>query len=97
MNVTHVGHEVGRVEALVGTNGDAPGARRIAHDHVLRGLALDRARHLSQFRLDDEAVAVLGHDVARVGELGLLAFALLVELGLGSVVEAWVSLLRRSP
>src|SRR4029453_13481331 len=29
----------------------ALGARRIAHDHVFRGFALDRARHLSQFRL----------------------------------------------
>src|SRR5512132_102865 len=44
--------------------------------------ALDRARHLSQFRLDDEAVAVLGHDIARIGELCLLTFALLGEFGL---------------
>src|SRR6516225_10085321 len=64
-------------------NGDALGARRIAHDHVFRGFALDRARHLSQFRLDDEAVAVLRHDVARISELCLLALALLGEFGLG--------------
>src|SRR5262249_60737087 len=43
----------------------------------------DRARHLSQFRLDDEAVAVLRHDVARISELCLLALALLGEFGLG--------------
>src|SRR5262249_27623485 len=66
-----------------GTHGDALGARRIAHDHVFRGFALDRARHLSQFRLDDEAVAVLRHDVARISELCLLALALLGEFGLG--------------
>src|SRR3954453_16797715 len=78
----HVGYKVSRIEALVGAHGDALGARRIAHDHVFRGFALDRARHLSQFRLDDEAVAVLGHDIARIGKLCLLTFALLGEFGL---------------
>src|SRR5262245_7734241 len=82
VEVPHVGYKVSRIEALVGTHGDALGARRIAHDHVFRGFALDRARHLSQFRLDDEAVAVLGHDIARIGELCLLTFALLGEFGL---------------
>jgi hypothetical protein len=38
---------------------------------------------LPQLRLNDEAVAVLGHDVADIGKLRLLAFALLVQLGLG--------------
>src|SRR6516162_6020377 len=80
---SHVGHKVSRIEALVGTHGDALGARRIAHDHVFRGFALDRARHLSQFRLDDEAVAVLRHDVARISELCLLTLALLGEFGFG--------------
>jgi hypothetical protein len=37
---------------------DALGARRIADDHVFRGFALDVPYNLSQFRLDDEAVAV---------------------------------------
>src|SRR6516164_6718487 len=81
--VPHVGHEVSRIEALVGTHGDALGARRIAHDHVFRGFALDHTRHLSQFRLDDEAVAVLRHDVARISELCLLTLALLGEFGFG--------------
>src|SRR5262249_23471674 len=54
-----------------------------AHDHVFRGFALDHTRHLTQFRLDDEAVAVLRHDVARISELCLLALALLGEFGLG--------------
>src|SRR5262249_14461953 len=63
IEVAHVGHEVSRIEALVGPHGDALGARRIAHDHVFRGFALDHTRHLTQFRLDDEAVAVLRHDV----------------------------------
>src|SRR5262245_63508963 len=81
VEVPHVGYKVSRIEALVGAHGDALGARRIAHDHVFRGFALDRARHLSQFRLDDEAVAVLGHDIARIGELCLLTFALLGEFG----------------
>jgi hypothetical protein len=31
-------------------------ARRIAHDHVLRGLALGHAGRLSQFCFDDEAM-----------------------------------------
>jgi hypothetical protein len=35
-------------------------ARRIAHDHVLRVLALGHAGRLSQFCFDDEAIAVLG-------------------------------------
>src|SRR5262249_41440950 len=50
-----------------------------------RGFALDHTRHLTQFRLDDEAVAVLRHDVARISELCLLALALalLGEFGLG--------------
>src|SRR5262249_6466381 len=61
----------------------ALGARRIAHDHVFRGFALDHTRHLTQFRLDDEAVAVLRHDVARISELCLLTLALLGEFGLG--------------
>ena len=82
VEVPHVGYKVSRIEALVGAHGDAPGAGRIAHDHVFRGFALDRARHLPQFRLDDEAVAVLGHDIARIGELCLLTFALLGEFGL---------------
>src|SRR5262249_37322634 len=34
IEVPHVGHEVSRIEALVGPHGDALGARRIAHDHV---------------------------------------------------------------
>src|SRR5262249_28098671 len=71
------------IEALVGPHGDALGARRIAHDHVFRGFALDHTRHLTQFRLDDEAVAVLRHDVARISELCLLTLALLGEFGLG--------------
>src|SRR5262249_35066404 len=83
IEVPHVGHEVSRIKALVGTHGDALGARRIAHDHVFRGFALDHTRHLSQFRLDDEAVAVLRHDVARISELCLLTLALLGEFGLG--------------
>src|SRR5262249_21408948 len=83
IEVPHVGHEVSRIEAFVGTHGDALGARRIAHDHVFRGFALDHTRHLSQFRLDDEAVAVLRHDVARISELCLLTLALLGEFGLG--------------
>src|SRR5262249_32973971 len=53
VEVPHVGHKVSRIEAFVGTHCDALGSRRIAHDHVFRGFALDRARHLSQFRLDD--------------------------------------------
>src|SRR5215467_11646895 len=77
IEVAHVGHEVSRIEALVGPHGDALGARRIAHDHVFRGFALDYTRHLTQFRLDDEAVAVLRHDVARISELCLLTLALL--------------------
>src|SRR6516225_4034899 len=68
---------------FVGPHGDALGARRIAHDHVFRGFAPDHTRHLSQFRLDDEAVAVLRHDVARISELCLLTLALLGEFGLG--------------
>jgi hypothetical protein len=64
-------------------HGDALGARRIAHDHVFRGFALDHTRHLSQFRLDDKAVAVFRHDVARISELCLLTLALLGEFGLG--------------
>jgi hypothetical protein len=53
--------------------------------------ALDRARHLPQFRLDDEAVAVLGHDIARIGELCLLTFApFLASLASGSVIEPCV-------
>src|SRR5262249_11240711 len=36
VEVPHVGHKVSRIEALVGTHGDALGARRIAHDHVFR-------------------------------------------------------------
>src|SRR5262249_8576923 len=83
IEVPHVGHEVSRIEALVGTHGDALGARRIAHDHVFRGFALDHTRHLSQFRLDDEAVAVLRHDVARISEICLLTLALLGEFGFG--------------
>jgi len=38
-----------------------------ARDHVLRSFALDGARHLTQFRLDDETVAVLRHDVTGIG------------------------------
>src|SRR5262245_47784236 len=83
IEVPHVGHEVSRIEALVATHGDALGARRIAHDHVFRGFALDHIRHLTQFRLDDEAVAVLRHDVARISELCLLTLALLGAFGLG--------------
>src|SRR4029453_7270897 len=63
----HVGHEVSRIEAFVGTDRDALGARRIAHDHGLRRGALDRTRHLPQVRLHYEAVAVFGHDVANIG------------------------------
>src|SRR5262249_51010896 len=83
IEVAHVGDEVSRIEALVGTHGDALGARRIAHDHVFRGFALAHTRHLTQFRLDAEAVAVLRHDVARISELCLLTLALLGEFGLG--------------
>src|SRR5262249_20366671 len=82
VEVPHVGHKVSRIEALVGTHGDALGARRIARAQVVRGCALDRARHLSQFRLDDEAVAVLRHVVARISEFCLFA-ALFGEFGLG--------------
>src|SRR5262249_57487652 len=39
-------------------------------------------RHLTQFRLDDEAVAVLRH-VVGISELCLLTLALLGEFGLG--------------
>ena len=47
------------------------------------GLALDHAGRLSQFCFDDEAIAVLGHDVARISELCLLALALFGKLSLG--------------
>src|SRR5262249_61352112 len=77
------GREVCGIAALVGTRGEALGARRISFDHVFRGFAVDHTRLLSQFRLDDEAVAVLRHDVARISELCLLTLALLGEFGLG--------------
>ena len=97
VEVPHVSHEIGRIEAFVGAHREALGARRITHDHVLRGLALGHAGRLSQFCFDDEAIAVLGHDVARISELCLLALAFFGKLASGSVVEACVSLLRCSP
>src|SRR5262249_57691239 len=69
VEVPHVGYKVSRIEALVGAHGDALGARRIAHDHVFRGFALNRARHLSQFRPDDAALALLAADTAPLPQL----------------------------
>src|SRR5262245_49819298 len=83
VEVTHDGHEVSCIKSLVRPHCDALGARRITHNHVLRGRALDHAGHLSEFGLDHEAVAVLRHDVARIGELGLFAFTLPGKLGFG--------------
>src|SRR5262249_23041666 len=53
------------------------------HSLVFLRSALDHTRPLTQFRLDDEAVAVLRHDVARISELCLLTLALLGEFSLG--------------
>ena len=47
--------------------------------------------------VDDEAVPVLHQDMPGVGELGLFALTLAGQTASGSVVEAWVSFVRRSP
>src|SRR5215467_4224072 len=47
------------------------------------GIGLNAGQLARLFRLDDEAVAVLRHDVARISELCLLTLALLGEFSLG--------------
>src|SRR5580700_11476154 len=67
---TAAGDKVGSVIVLVTAHGAAGSG--IVLDHVERGGALGRAVGLGQPRIDDEAVAVLHHQVAHVAELGLL-------------------------
>ena len=82
VEVPHVSHEIGRIEAFVGAHREALGARRITHDHVIRGLALGM-RKSGAFCSNDELPLVLGHDVARISELCLLALAFFGKLSLG--------------
>src|ERR1700681_5114142 len=53
----HVGDERSRVVTLVGAEGDAAGAGRMAHDHLFRRRALRGAGRLRQRRRDDETAA----------------------------------------
>src|SRR5246500_1581698 len=75
------GDEVGSVVVLVAADRAAgPG---IVLDHVERSRALGGAVGLGQPRVDDEAVAILRHQMPHVAELGLLASALAEQAGVG--------------
>src|SRR3974390_2970588 len=75
------GDEVGGVVVLVAADRAAgPG---IVLDHVERSRALGGAVGLGQPRIDDEAVAILRHQMPHVAELGLLASALAEQAGVG--------------
>jgi hypothetical protein len=55
----------------------------MAHHHRHRRLAFDGSGGRPKFGLHHQPVAVLGQRVADVGKLGLLAFALAIEPGVG--------------
>src|SRR5579864_1206951 len=76
---TAAGNEVGGVIVLVTTDGAA--RLGIVLDHVERRRALGGTVGLGQARVDDEAVAVLDHQVAHMAKLGLLAGALAEQAG----------------
>src|SRR5271154_1544809 len=67
------GNKLGSVIILVGS--DRAARLGVILDHVERGRPLRGAVGLGQSRIDDQAVAVLRHQMAHVAELGLLAGA----------------------
>src|SRR5262249_2455766 len=75
------GDEVGRVIALVSANRAAgPGS---VLDHIERRSAFGRAISLGHPRIDEEPIAVLHHQMPHVTELGLLAWPLAQQPGIG--------------
>src|SRR6202162_4773603 len=79
--LTAAGDKVGGVIVLVAAHGAAgPG---IVLDHVERRRALRCAVGLGQSRIDDEAIAVLCHQMPHVAELGFLASAFAEQAGVG--------------
>src|SRR5208282_1357010 len=68
------GNELGRVIVLVSADGAA--RLGIIFNHLKGGGALGGAIGLRQPGVDDQAVAVLGHQMAHMAELGLLAGSL---------------------
>jgi len=88
--------EAGRVVALVGTE-RGPVATCLPAQHGLCGVALGGAGGRCQHGVDDQLAAVLHQQVAHMTELCLFAAPRRISRASGSVVEAWVALLRRSP
>jgi hypothetical protein len=94
--VTQLLHEVLAIVSLVGTQCDPMLAGNFFH-HRHRGLRLGVAVSRSHATVDRQAVAILHQHVPCVRQLGLRAWTLTGPPRLGSVVDWWVSLPRRSP
>jgi hypothetical protein len=88
--------EVPRVIPFVGADRDPVRGRHVA-EHLQGRSALPVAARPRHAPLDRQAVAILHEDMALVGELRLVARRLANSRASGSVVEPWVTLLRRSP
>src|SRR5215471_17126677 len=71
-------HEVVHVEVLVATQGHPLLFLPLLH-HGQRRLALCRPCRQRHFAVDYQAVAVLGHHVAQIGQLGFFTLGLLVQ------------------
>ena len=91
-----VGDEAGGVVGLVHPERLVMGTGPIA-DHVQRRLALGRAGRPRQPGIDRRAIPVLHEHIAHIGQPGRLTRPLRMSRASGSVVDAWVSLLRFSP
>ena len=93
---TAFAHEVSGVIRLISTDCDSMSARNLfQHQHCC--MTLGGASGREDFRRDDESVVVLCQQVPVVAELGFLPLPLRARRASGSVVDAWVSLLRFSP
>ena len=77
-----VGHEPGHVIGLVGAQGDPPlRSAAAALDQIERRLSLGRTAGLGDAATNRQTVAVLHQGMTEIAELGRLAVALAVELG----------------
>src|SRR5882762_92876 len=91
---SHLRHEGARIGAAIGPQGGAGGH---AVDHGQCGLPFRGARGGGDASLHHQPLAVVHPRMAEVAELGFVLVALGISRASGSVVEACVALLRRSP
>ena len=81
-HLAHGGHSSARVVRLVGGHRDPPRSERQLAEHDDRGVAFGRPTRGGDRRVDDEAVAILGQQVAEIPRLGLAPARFLVQPGI---------------